>query len=417
MRAPGPSRVIHVITRLDLGGAAQNTLLTAIGHDRNWFIPTVVTGLPEQDDPHGGLQALKANLLQLEQAGVRWRILSKLGRPIRPVRDFIVLLQLAALFRRERPQIVHTHTSKAGALGRLASWLVGVPVVVHTPHGHVFYGHFGKLASWICVQIERGLAWITTRLIALTEAERDEHLQRGVGQRDQFAVIPSGIELDRFVQVANRYGSRPEGFDCPPHATVIGSVGWLTPVKGHRVLLEAVALLRRSWPDLYVVIVGDGPLRKELMRRAGELGMANRLRLLGMRSDIPDCLAGMDVYVQPSLNEGMGRALVEAMAAGRPVVASRVGGIPSLIEHRRTGLLVPPGDPEALAHAIAELLEHPELARALGAQASESIEQTFSVSAMVRAVEAVYEACLVECSGRTGASKRGRENEQAACSD
>jgi len=198
---------------------------------------------------------------------------------------------------------------------------------------------------------------------------------------------------------------------------VIGSVGWLTPVKGHRVLLEAVALLRRTWPRLCVVIVGDGPLREELKRIASARGLAGAVRLLGTRADIPECLAGMDLYVQPSLNEGMGRALVEAMAAGRPVVASRVGGIPSLIEHRRTGLLVPPGDPDALAEAIAELITHPELARALGHAARQRIDATFSVAAMVRAVEAVYDAALSQNRNTGGrvvqlAVRRGHD---AAC--
>ncbi len=384
-------KVIHVITRLDRGGSAQNTVLTAIGHDRSRFEPLVAAGLAGSDDAQGGSGATDENVARLEKAGVRWRPLPALTRSISPIRDLAALRQLLVWFRLERPDIVHTHTSKAGALGRLAAHLAGVPVVVHTPHGHVFYGHFGRVTSWSFLQLERLLAKGTTWMIALTEAERDEHLARGVGRADRFAVVPSGIDLARFRQAGDRVGRRPEGFNCPPDAVVVGSVGWLTPVKGHRVLLEAVDLLRQQWPRLHLVIVGDGPLRDDLERLARERGMADAVRLLGVRTDVPDCLAGMDIFVQPSLNEGMGRALVEAMAAGRPVVASRVGGIPTVVQDRKTGLLVPPDDPAALARAIEELLRKPDWAKELGAAARASIGERFGQEAMVRAIESVYE--------------------------
>ncbi len=383
-------KVIHVITRLDRGGSAQNTVLTATGHDRSRFEPIVMAGLAESDDAQGGADATSENVARLEQAGVRWQPLPALTRSISPIKDLVALRQLVAWLRRERPDIVHTHTSKAGTLGRLAARRAGVPVVVHTPHGHVFYGHFGRVTSWMFLQLERLLAKWTTWMIALTDAERDEHLSRGVGRADRFAVVPSGIDLDRFRQAGDRVGRRA-GFDCPPDAIVVGAVGWLTPVKGHRVLLEAVALLRRERPRLHLAIVGGGPLREDLQRLARERGMADALRLLGVRTDVPDCLAGMDIFVQPSLNEGMGRALIEAMAAGRPVVASRVGGIPAIVQDRKTGLLVTPDDPAALARAIEELLRKPDWAKELGAAARASIGERFGEAAMVRAIEAVYD--------------------------
>jgi glycosyltransferase involved in cell wall biosynthesis len=386
-----PKTVIHLITRLDWGGSAQNTLLTAVGHDRTRFVPTVIAGLAESDTVQGGSNATAENVVRLERAGVRWRVFPILTRSINPLKDLIALRQLVIRFRRERPDIVHTHTSKAGALGRLAARIAHVPVVVHTPHGHVFYGHFGRLASWLFLQVERLLAKRTTWMIALTEAERDEHLVRGVGRADRFSVVPSGIDLARFREAGGRVRRRPAGFDCPPDAIVVGSIGWLTPVKGHRVLLEAAASLRREWPRLHLVIIGGGPLWDKLARLAHGRGIAETVRFLGARTDVPDCLAGMDIYVQPSLNEGMGRALIEAMAAGRPVVASCVGGIPAVVQDRKTGLLVPPNDPAALARAIDELLRKPDWAKELGTAAQAAIGERFSEEAMVRAVEAVYE--------------------------
>lgn len=384
-------RVIHVITRLDRGGSARNTLLTALGHDRLRFEPLVVMGLPEPGNAQGGLEAAEDSWRCLEAQGVRWHLIPTMIRSLSPVQDLQTLWRLIRLFRRERPAIVHTHTSKAGVLGRLAAWIAGVPVVVHTPHGHVFYGHFGRVRSRVFLLVERLLALRTTRVIALTEAERDEHLQAGVGTNAQFAVVPSGIEVERFKAVSGMRGRPPEGFDCPPDALVVGSVGWLTPVKGHRVLIEALARLTPAHPRLYGMIVGSGELKEELEVLARQRGLGGLVRLLGERRDVPDCLAAMDIFVLPSLNEGMGRALIEAMAAGRPVVATRVGGIPAIVQDRRTGLLVPPSDHKALAEAIAELLDRPDWAKELGTAASERIGAQFGVAAMVRAIERVYE--------------------------
>jgi len=392
-----PYKVIHVITRLDRGGSAQNTLLTAMGHDRSRFEPVVVAGMPGCRDAQGGMPATEENCRRLDKTGVRWHLVSSLRRRLNPVRDLLALWNLLALLRRERPDIVHTHTSKAGMLGRLAAWLAGVPVVVHTPHGHVFYGHFGRVASWAFRRMEKAFAARTTRLIALTEAERDEHLKCRVGRPEQFAVVPSGVDLERFRRVAAAAltaDRRPPGFDLPPDAVVVGSVGWLTTVKGHRYLIEALGRLRPFHSRLYCVIVGAGELLDELQALAAARGLSDSVRFLGLRHDVPECLAAMDVFVLPSLNEGMGRALVEAMAAGRPVVATRVGGVPALIQHQSNGLLVPPGNAVALANALDELLRKPDWAQELGAAASASIDDRFGAGEMVQAVDAVYEESL-----------------------
>jgi glycosyltransferase involved in cell wall biosynthesis len=389
-----PYKVIHVITRLDWGGSAQNTLLTAVGHDRSRFVPLVVAGAIGEWDDQGGVEARDAQGDTLQQAGVSRQVLPSLTREVHPIKDCVALWQLSRLFRRERPAIVHTHTSKAGALGRLAAWIARVPVLVHTPHGHVYYGHFGRFRSWLFLGIERLLARVTTSMIALTEAEREDHLSQRVGSRHAFAVIPSGIDVERFRRVGIGAGTKPPGTSYRDGAFVIGSVGWLTPVKGHRFLIEAVARLKPKYPAVHLLLIGSGGLRDELRQLAVRLGIESSVEWLGMRTDVPECLGAMHCFVQPSLNEGMGRALVEAMAAARPVVASRVGGIPAIVEDRRTGLLVPPGDPEALANAIAELIERPNWAGTLALAARERIDASFSVPAMVRAIETVYDEAL-----------------------
>ncbi len=399
----GPVTVMHVITRLDRGGSAQNTLLTALGQDRARYVPVVVAGLAGQWDQQGGNQATEDNRRRLEAAGIRCLILPTLTREVNPRKDVTTLRRLYRLFRDERPGLVHTHTSKAGALGRVAAWLAGVKTVVHTPHGHVYYGHFDPVESWVFYCVERALASRTTHMIALTEAERDEHLQRGVGRSDRFAVIPSGIDLERFRLVAERRDRHGRtaipGLSLPSDAVVVGSVGWLTDVKGHGTLIEAVAKLAPTHLSVHLVIVGSGDRLSDYRARAARLGIADRVHFLGERRDVPDCLAGMDIFVLPSLNEGMGRALIEAMAAGLPVVASRVGGVPAVLEDGRSGRLVPPGDADALAAAIGALLAKPEDAMALARAGSARIGERFGAGAMVRAIESVYDHALKDGHG------------------
>jgi glycosyltransferase involved in cell wall biosynthesis len=391
--------VVHVITRLDWGGSAQNTLLTAVGHDRTKFRPMVVAGEIGQWDDQGGLKARDEQVAALERAQVSWQVVPGLTRSLNPIKDLVALWALIRIFRRERPAIVHTHTSKAGALGRVAAWIVGVPVIVHTPHGHVYYGHFGPLLSRLFLRIERLLARMTTTMIALTGAEREDHLAQHVGKRETFAVVPSGIDVARFRQAGTKAGGRLPGATYPEGAYVIGSVGWLTPVKGHRVVIEALAKLKPKYPKTHLLLVGSGHLRGELSELAARLGVTASVDFLGARTDVPDCLRALHCFVLPSFNEGMGRALIEAMAAGRPVIASRVGGIPAIVEHGKSGLLVPPGDAEALVAAIADVIDRPERARALGEAARARIDESFSVGAMVQTIERVYEAALTRVGG------------------
>lgn len=386
--------VVHIITRLDYGGSAQNTMLTVLGHDRTQYEPLVIAGHPGSWDAQGGMPATEEHGRRLEKERIPCVIVPSLVRPISPWKDLCALWALVGILRATRPAIVHTHTSKAGVLGRVAALIARVPVIVHTPHGHVFYGHFGPGKSRVFMQVERILSRVTSRLVALTSAERDDHLERAVGRADRFAVIPSGIDVERFRRARVEGRQIPAGFNCPSDATIVGSIGWLTDIKGHRVLIEAVGYLKDEFPGLHVVIVGSGGQQDALLAQADSLGLRDRIHLIGHRDDIERCLAGMDCFVFPSLNEGMGRALIEAMAAGLPVVASRVGGIPAIVRHEENGLLVAAGDGQALSAALRRILADPQWADRLGRNASCSIGQEFGVKAMVDAVESVYGGAL-----------------------
>jgi glycosyltransferase involved in cell wall biosynthesis len=369
-------------------------MLTVLGHDRAHFEPVVITGEASSCDTQGGYPATIDNLRLLEEESTPYYIVRSLVRHINPTSDLRALWHLVRLLRQERPHIVHTHTSKAGVLGRLAAWITGVPVVIHTPHGHVFYGHFGAWPSWVFLHIERALAGITDWFIGLTPAEIQEHLEQRVGQPDRFAAVPSGIDRDRFRKARLNGKIIPDWFSCPSTARIIGSVGWLTKIKGHRFLVDALAHLNNEQQNLHLVIIGTGDQHDALLRQAEQAGISHAIHLLGHREDIEVCLAGFDCFVLPSLNEGMGRALVEAMAAGLPVIASRVGGIPALIENGKNGILVPAGDSSALANAIRKVIDDAAWAAELGTHARDSIDASYGIPAMVRSIESTYRKAL-----------------------
>jgi glycosyltransferase involved in cell wall biosynthesis len=216
-----------------------------------------------------------------------------------------------------------------------------------------------------------------------------------VGQADRFAVVPSGIDLDRFRKARAKGKNVPDWFGCPSAVHIVGSVGWLTSVKGHRFLVDALAMLKNEHHNLHLVIIGTGEQYGALLRRAEQAGISHVVHLLGHREDIESCMAGFDSFVLPSLNEGMGRALIEAMAAGLPVIASRVGGIPALVDDGKNGLLVPAGDSAALADAIRKVAHDAAWAVELGAQAMRTIDAGYGVTAMVQSIESTYRKARV----------------------
>ena len=380
-------RILHLITRLDRGGSATNTLLT-------------VAGLPA---PFGqslvyGRTAEFPQLALALQSQVHMAELPQLVRSPSPIKDLIAFLKIYRLLRNERFDLVHTHTSKAGLLGRIAARLAGVPHIVHTPHGQAFNGYAGRVVTALFVLLERWTATFTDRIIGLTDQEVRDNLERRIGVPQQFVSIPSGIDLKPFEKGARDVANIKGSLGLSPSTRLIGAVGRLDPVKGHRYLLDAFAILAPRFPDLTLALVGDGELLPELRSRAEHFGLTDRILFLGWREDVPDLLYAFDLFVFPSLSEGMGRALVEAMAAGRPVVASRVCSIPEVLAGGEAGYLVEPASAGALAAGIETLLQDPEL-RARLAKAARARAQQYSVEAMLRKIETVYHDVLKSRNG------------------
>jgi glycosyltransferase involved in cell wall biosynthesis len=338
--------VIHVITRLALGGAADNTLRQMGAMARGGYDASLAVGLAASEPRF---------VERARGEGCRLVDVSTLGREPAPGRDLRALAALARLFRRAGPAVVHTHTSKAGFLGRLAARLTGVPAVIHQPHGHIFYGYYGRAVTAFYVALERVAARWTDRLVALTEREIDEHLDLGIGRRAQFVTVPSGVPLGELRARSPGRRAARAALGLPQDAFVIAALGRLVPVKGFDLLVDALPAVLAGVPEARVLVVGDGPEDAALSARAARLGVGARLCLHGPSADVAAVLAAADVLAAPSRNEGMGRSLVEAMALGVPVVAASVGGIPTVVGDDEAGRLFAAADAGALAAALIEL--------------------------------------------------------------
>jgi glycosyltransferase involved in cell wall biosynthesis len=391
----GRKSIIHVITQFDRGGSALNTFLTVLGHDRTQFRIGLAYGRARGRTPEEEAR-IENDVKELRSAGIALFEIPSLVREVRPFRDMYATLALWRLFRRERPALVHTHTSKAGAVGRIAAWLARVPAVIHTPHGHVFYGYYGRMMSEAIRLVEQALAQITHRIITLTERGAQEHVEYKIAGPEKFMTIPSGIVLSDFRSVRVDPKMKRKELGLPTEGPVIGTVGRLVPIKGHVWLLKAAPQVLAEFPGACFVFIGGGPLLEELKRSAEELGIGRCVVFLGPRQDMPECLAALDVFALPSLNEGMGRVLIEAMAVGVPIVATRVGGIPDIVADGATGMLVPPQDEKALAAALLELLRDPHRRRAYGEAARRSVDDRFDVASMVKEIERLYDAVWQE---------------------
>jgi glycosyltransferase involved in cell wall biosynthesis len=339
-------RVLHVITRLTLGGSSETTISQVEALQDAGYRCAIAVGFPESERDVMAMAAAR---------GCRLLDVPTLGREASPSRDLRALVDLLRLMRREHPDLVHTHTSKAGFVGRLAARLARVPAVIHQPHGHIFYGYYGPWRSRAYVALERLAARWADRLVMLTERGAEEHLAHGIGRPGQFATVPSGVPVERLRAAAPARAEARRRLALPGSSFVIGALGRLVPIKGFDLLVEALPAVAAALPETHLLVIGGGPLRGALEARIAALGMTERVTITGVTHDVATALAAADVLAAPSRNEGMGRALVEAMALGVPVVATAVGGIPAVVVDGECGRLVEPENPAALARALIEM--------------------------------------------------------------
>ncbi|MBX3177697.1 MAG: glycosyltransferase family 4 protein [Candidatus Hydrogenedentes bacterium] len=374
-------RIAHIITRLCVGGAQENTFHTVRLADRDRFTADLISGPTE-----GGEGSIEPAVLA---AGIDLIREPHLVRAPAPHRDWLALRGLTRTLRAGRYDLVHTHTSKAGFLGRIAAARAGIPHVVHTSHGNVFDGYFNRPLAAIFTGLERYAARHTSRFIELTPGGVEAHLERGIGRREQFRVVFSGIDPAPFEDALARRAETRASLGVSGDQVLVGGVGRLAPVKGFAYFVEMARALATELPGVRFVLAGDGEESARLQAQAGGV-----VRLLGMRGDIPAIMAALDILVVPSLNEGMGRVILEAGAAGVPVVASRTGGIPDIVDDGVTGVLVAPRSAGELATAVRGLVHSPERRQGMGAAARARILPHYSLAAMVQRIEAIYEELL-----------------------
>lgn len=389
-------KILRVIGRLNVGGAAFHVIDLASRLCPDRFESVLVSGMEHPSE--GSLRDLAAS------RGVRVIVVPEIVSEANlRARDVVAIRRLYEVIRRERPHIVDTHLAKAGFVGRVAARLAGVPIVVHTFHGHVLYGYFNPVTSHLLRAMERTLARFTDCIVAVSEQVRRELVTYRIARPEKIAVVPLGLELEPLLRCRGQRGGFRHELGLDGEAPLVGIVGRICAIKNHRLFLDAAARVASRDPAARFVVVGDGALRSEVEQHARSLRIADRVIFTGWRRDLSRVYADLDVLAVSSDNEGTPLSVIEAMAAGCPVVATRVGGLRDLITDGETGRLVPPKDPEALSAAIQEfLLDRPRAAR-MGQTARALAQERFGIERLVSDTETLYEQLLARNASRVTA--------------
>ncbi len=382
-KMPRKIKVLHIITNLPVGGAQDNTLLTVEHLDRTKYEVALMSS-PEGD----WVERAKA-LKDIELI-----FLNRLVRPIRPFNDGAALWQIRSILKRRSFDIVHTHSSKPGILGRIAAKWAGVPIIIHTIHGFPFHDFMHPAVRWFYINLEKAMARLTDKLLTVSKLNLEKAVQLKFAKRAKFRNIYSGIDFKKF-DIPLKLKEKRQELGLVNGESIVGMIGRLSEQKAPLDFIRAIPGILKTHAHVQFILIGDGELRDKTWALAKELGVEKKLKILGFRHDIPDLLPLFDVYVLTSLWEGLGRSLTEAMYTARPVVATRVEGVPELVEDGKTGLLIEPRDTPALVRSVVKLLDDKETASRLGAEAAKKISTQFRADVMVKKIEQLYEELLV----------------------
>jgi glycosyltransferase involved in cell wall biosynthesis len=364
---------LRLITRLNVGGPARQALLLT-RELRDDYPTRLVAGTPP---------AYEGELADPEVPVTR----IPLVREMSPLRDIRSLATVRRLIREGEPSILHTHMAKAGSVGRLAALSMrSRPKLVHTFHGHVLEGYFSGPAQKGFTRIERFLATRTDACVAVSNEVRDSLLELGIGNERNWHVIPLGFDLDPFLAVEAPSGHLRAKLGLGSDVPLLGVIGRLAPIKDHSTLLKALTLL----DGVHLAVLGDGELRNDIEGRAAALGIGDRVHFVGWWLDVASAIADLDVTVLSSRNEGTPVSLIESLASARPVVATDVGGVASVVADRATGFLVDAGDHRGFASRVKELLDSPELRNRFGSAGRVSVRERYSKERLLADVRALY---------------------------
>ncbi|PYI81610.1 MAG: glycosyl transferase group 1 [Verrucomicrobia bacterium] len=377
-------QVIHVITRLIVGGAQENTIASVLGLRRKPALEVSLVSGPSTG-PEGSLETEVAHLPQL------LTVVSRLVRPVHPWNDWLALRQLRNLFSERHPDIVHTHSGKAGVLGRLAAHRAGVPIIIHTVHGPSFGPFQGPLSNLTFQGAERYAAGVTTHFVAVAQALIAQYLSAGIGRAEQYTRIFSGFKLEPFLRAENDLALRAS-LGIAPDDFVVGKIARLFKLKGHDDLFEAAPEIIRRCPQIKFLLVGDGPWRRRFEQKARALGLQKHFIFTGLvlPQEVPIYVGIMDALVHLSLREGLPRALPQALAAARPIIAYDCDGASEVCLQDQTGFLLPPGDLRGLCDRVVALSCDRVLRERLGRAGQEFVCKNFGVEKMVDELYALY---------------------------
>jgi len=371
-------KVLHIITNLAVGGAQDNTLLTLEKLDKKKYDITLLCG-------KSGNWIKRACSIP----GIKIYFINELIRKIHCFYDIIALIKIYLYVKKNKFSIVHTHSSKAGFSGRLAAKLAGVPVIIHTIHGFPFHDYMNPVKRNFFIILERFLAKISTQLITVSKLNLRKAVQLKIAKEPKFTNIYSGIVFKNFDEKINKQRKR-ETLNIDSDAKVISLIGRLSKQKGQQYLLKAVPDVISQYPNIQFLIIGDGELKKYLIKLTTKLKIENNVRFLGFRNDISEILQITDIFVLSSLWEGLGRSLTEAMYMNKPVIATSVEGVPEIVKHEKTGILVKPKDIRGIAQAIKKLIGNPTIMEQLGTNAHSLVVKIFSAEKMVSEIDLIY---------------------------
>ena len=378
-------RILHLITHLAVGGAAE-TVIATCRLARPEIESAILCGKTAPGEDSLDEMAL--------DCGVRMERLPSLRRTVHPWTDAHAYRELTRRLRHEKWDVVHTHGSKAGILGRMAAHAAGVPGIVHTVHGWGHHERQTPQARQLFIAAERRVARITDRLIVVADANRVKGLRDKIGTPEQYTTIRSGIDIARFRDVTVDKAAMLRELGIPDGVPVIGTVSRLAPQKAPEDFVKLAAQVRERYPSAHFLLVGDGPLRKQFLADVQKAGLTDNMHLMGYRDDIPELLRLFDVFVLTSLWEGLPRVFAQAMCATLPIVATDVDGAPEAIEDGVTGYLAQPKDVDRMAWGVLRLLDDPHLRAEMGRRGLEAVSPKFCEEEMVRQTEGVYWGCM-----------------------
>lgn len=383
-----PIRVLHIITRMIVGGAQENTLLSVEGLGKmERYDVVLMSGIDEGQE---------GDLLSRTRETCQLVIIPELVRAVKPVKDLKAFWKIYRHIRQENYHIVHTHSSKAGVLGRLASWLAGTPIVVHTLHSLVFHDYQPWLVNRTWRIVKKICAPITNCFISVSNIISEKAIAAGIDKPNKFITIYSGMELDWFLNANFDAEKIRKEFNIPLDAPVVGKIARLFPLKGHDELMDAASEIVRRIPNVRFFLIGDGVLREHLEKRAEDKGILENFIFAGLidRKRIPEMISVMDVVAHTSLREGLARVLPQSLAMGKPCVSFDIDGAPEVVINDQTGYLIKPFDSKGLANAIVKILEDDDLRENMAIEGRKLVDPAFRSETMVQEISNVYQMLI-----------------------